>query len=88
MTENSIIENLSQEILNHDLTAAQIIQIVAATVEQVLSQRSKANSPLHPQVEEMRKLREAVSCLREEKSSGPPPPPVQDVPFSTEVLVA
>ncbi|KZV46083.1 hypothetical protein F511_27119 [Dorcoceras hygrometricum] len=59
--ENGSAENPSRGPKNQGLTVAQIVQLVAATVEQVLARRSKANSPLDPRVEEIRKLQEEVS---------------------------
>ncbi|KZV36033.1 hypothetical protein F511_31456 [Dorcoceras hygrometricum] len=67
-------------------TAAQIAQLVATTVEQILANRPESHPSPDQQSEEIRKLWEEIARLREERSSAPPPPPAREVPFSAEVL--
>ncbi|KZV23489.1 hypothetical protein F511_41878 [Dorcoceras hygrometricum] len=73
---------------NPPLTAAQIAQLVAATVEQILANRPKANPLPDEQADEIRGLREEVARLREARVAETPPLPARVVSFYTEVLAA
>ncbi|KZV58620.1 hypothetical protein F511_43695 [Dorcoceras hygrometricum] len=86
--DTSNTKRLSQGSENPSLTAAQIAQLVAATVEQILTNRHVSRPPPDQQSEEIRKLREEVARMRKERSSAPPPLPPREVPFSAEVLAA
>ncbi|KZV52540.1 hypothetical protein F511_20751 [Dorcoceras hygrometricum] len=50
-------ESLSQSSENPSLTAAQIAELVATTVEQILTERSNSNPPPDQQAEEIKKMR-------------------------------
>ncbi|KZV45717.1 hypothetical protein F511_26743 [Dorcoceras hygrometricum] len=56
-------KNLSRGTGSQALTAAQIAQLVATTMEQVMADRPGLNPHLNPQLEEIQKLREGVSRL-------------------------
>ncbi|KZV14294.1 hypothetical protein F511_43757 [Dorcoceras hygrometricum] len=86
--ETSGIESMSQGSENPNLTAAQIAQLVATTVEQILANQPESHPPPDQQSDEIRKLQEEIARLREERSSGPPPIPAWEVSFSAEVLAA
>ncbi|KZV48426.1 hypothetical protein F511_37767 [Dorcoceras hygrometricum] len=86
--ETSHMESISQGSENPPLTAAQIVELVATTMAQVLASRPDSQPPLDQQTEEIRKLREEIENLRKEKSSAPPSPPAREGPFSVEVLDA
>ncbi|KZV50472.1 hypothetical protein F511_34916 [Dorcoceras hygrometricum] len=86
--ETSRTENVSQGCENPPLTAAQIAQLVAATVEQILANRPEANPLPDQQTEEIRGPREEVARLREARVVETPPPTAREVPLSTEVLAA
>ncbi|KZV47856.1 hypothetical protein F511_38529 [Dorcoceras hygrometricum] len=86
--ETSRTENSSWSSENPSLTAAQIAELVATTVAQILAERSNSNPPPDQQAEELSKLREEIASLREERGSAPPPSPAREVPFSAEVVLA
>ncbi|KZV47437.1 hypothetical protein F511_22513 [Dorcoceras hygrometricum] len=65
--ETSRTENSSQILENPSLTAAQIAELVATTVAQILAERSNSNPPPDQQAEELRRLREEIANLREER---------------------
>ncbi|KZT76917.1 hypothetical protein F511_46059 [Dorcoceras hygrometricum] len=86
--ETSRTESMSQGSENPSLTAAQIAELVATTVAQILADRPESHPSLDQQSEEIRKLHEKIARLREERSSTPPPPSAREVLFSAEVLAA
>ncbi|KZV14282.1 hypothetical protein F511_43849 [Dorcoceras hygrometricum] len=86
--ETSNTESTAQESENPTLTAAQIAELVATTVVQILANQLESCRQPDQQSEEIRKLQEEIESLTKERSSAPPPPPAREVPFSAEVLVA
>ncbi|KZV51825.1 hypothetical protein F511_11202 [Dorcoceras hygrometricum] len=81
--ETSRIESMSQGSENPNLTVAQIAELVATTVAQILANRPESHTPPDQQSEEIKKLREEVERLREERSSAHPPLPAREIPRST-----
>ncbi|KZV35406.1 hypothetical protein F511_27909 [Dorcoceras hygrometricum] len=86
--ETSHTESIAHGLENPPLTAAQIVELVATTVAQVLASRPDSQPPPDQQTEEIRKRREELENLRKERSSALPPPPAREVPFFDEVLDA
>ncbi|KZV36187.1 hypothetical protein F511_20086 [Dorcoceras hygrometricum] len=69
---------MTQGSENPTLTPAQIAELVATTVAQILADRTESQPPPDPQAEEIRKLREELENLRKERNSAPPPPPARE----------
>ncbi|KZV17924.1 receptor-like protein kinase FERONIA-like [Dorcoceras hygrometricum] len=86
--ETSNTEIIAQGSKNPTLTAAQIAELVATTVAQILANRPESRPQPDQQSEEIRKLQEEIESLKRERSSTPPPPPAREVHFSAEVLAA
>ncbi|KZV51710.1 hypothetical protein F511_13122 [Dorcoceras hygrometricum] len=86
--ETSNTESIAQGSENPTLTAAQIAELVATMVAQILANKPEPCRQSDQQSEEIRKLQEEIESLRRERSSAPPPSPAREVPFSTEVLAA
>ncbi|KZV39602.1 auxin response factor 5 [Dorcoceras hygrometricum] len=61
MGETSHMQSLSQGSENPSLTAEQIAQLVAATVEQILANRTESCLPPNQKAEEIKKLQEEVA---------------------------
>ncbi|KZV35831.1 hypothetical protein F511_25544 [Dorcoceras hygrometricum] len=76
--ETSNTESTTQGSENHNLTAAQIAELVATTVAQILTNRPESQPSPDQQSEVIRKLREEIERLREERSSAPPPQPARE----------
>ncbi|KZV45419.1 hypothetical protein F511_42386 [Dorcoceras hygrometricum] len=86
--ETSNTKGIAQGSENPTLTAAQIAELVATTVAQILANQPESRPPPDQQSEKIRKLQEEIESLKRERSSAPPPPPAREVPFSAEVLAA
>ncbi|KZV24663.1 hypothetical protein F511_35752 [Dorcoceras hygrometricum] len=83
--ETSRTEDISQGCENPPLTAAQIAQLVAATVEQIMASRPGANPQPDQQAEEIRGLREEVARLREARATTKERKPKNEMHSSKEI---
>ncbi|KZV21533.1 hypothetical protein F511_14871 [Dorcoceras hygrometricum] len=86
--ETSNTESTAQGSENPTLTTAQIAELVATTMAQILANQPESRQQPDQQSEEIRKLQEEIENMKRERSSAPPPPPDREVPFSSEVLAA
>ncbi|KZV46829.1 hypothetical protein F511_33135 [Dorcoceras hygrometricum] len=68
--ETSNTKSMCQGSENPGLTVAQIAQLIANTVEQMLANRPESHPPPGQQDEEIRKLQEEIARLREERSTN------------------